>query len=714
MPNYTLEGHEKGVCAIDYFPGSDKPYLASGGDDKQVKIWDYQNKSCLQTLVGHMNNISCVKFHPLLPILFTGSEDDTARVWNATTWKQEKSVSFGMERVWAIATQKGSNLVAFGTDKGTVVAGVGKDEPVVCMEANSGKIISVKGGSQVYQSQIKPEIDVRDGERLSLPNKELGHCDILPVRLLPSPSGRLVTVLGDSEFVIYTSLAWRNKSFGTGIDFCWSADSVFYAVLSLNNKVEIYKNFELTKTLNSYTSEVFGNGPLLATVTNDMLCFLTWDEGLLIRRMDVTPKAIYWSSSGDYCAIVTDRDGSFILRYESSEVKSFLDSGMPIPPDGIDASFVVTGEISSDNEATSACWVGDCFVFTTALNQLVYFLGDSTYTIANMGKALGHLYLLDYHHKSGRLYLADRDFSIYSFHLSLYMIQFQILVLQGDLSTAMSEALPYISDEKEKLVLAKFLEKAGHCKEAMSLTPDLAHKFKLAMDLKDISVAHELAEQLKSKACWMSLAQLALSLKDLEMVKRCYKNSGEQSTLLLILALSRDRAALKAMADDASVKGNVRFLAAFMAGDQSKVVDMLCKAKKFPEASLYAKKNKMDASHINYLWKEHLVSKGIPIPPMLGGATDTLPVELESSLKGMSLENSSFEPPASQLRDDVSLPDTGSCTWTDNLPQKSSFASAPVDQVYETLKSPSCSTAPASKINPSVDPFAFAFEEQGI
>lgn len=60
-PNFTLEGHEKGVNCIDY-SGGDKPYLISGADDRLVKIWDYQNKTCVQTLEGHAQNVSCASF----------------------------------------------------------------------------------------------------------------------------------------------------------------------------------------------------------------------------------------------------------------------------------------------------------------------------------------------------------------------------------------------------------------------------------------------------------------------------------------------------------------------------------------------------------------------------------------------------------------------------------------------------------------------------
>lgn len=65
----------QGVNAIDYFQGGDKPYIISGADDRLVKVWDYQNKTCVQTLEGHAQNVSCVIFHPELPIILSGSED---------------------------------------------------------------------------------------------------------------------------------------------------------------------------------------------------------------------------------------------------------------------------------------------------------------------------------------------------------------------------------------------------------------------------------------------------------------------------------------------------------------------------------------------------------------------------------------------------------------------------------------------------------------
>lgn len=52
-----------------------------------LQVWDYQTKACVQTLEGHGHNISAVAFHPELPIILTGSEDGTVRMWHSTTYR---------------------------------------------------------------------------------------------------------------------------------------------------------------------------------------------------------------------------------------------------------------------------------------------------------------------------------------------------------------------------------------------------------------------------------------------------------------------------------------------------------------------------------------------------------------------------------------------------------------------------------------------------
>ena len=133
--------HEKGVNCIDYYPGGDKPYLLSGSDDRTVKIWDYQTKACLQTLEGHLHNVSAVCFHPRLPLIISASEDGTVRLWHSTTYRPESTLNYGLERAWALAPTKDANKVAIGYDEGTCVIKLGNEKPVASMDTNTGTLI---------------------------------------------------------------------------------------------------------------------------------------------------------------------------------------------------------------------------------------------------------------------------------------------------------------------------------------------------------------------------------------------------------------------------------------------------------------------------------------------------------------------------------------------------------------------------------------------
>ena len=89
-----------------------------------------------------------------------------------------------------------------------------------------GKIIWAKQ-SDIQQVNVKvsPGETVQDGEKLILPTKDLGTSEVFPQSLSHSSNGRFVVVCGDGEFIIYTALAWRNKSFGKALEFVWGLDT---------------------------------------------------------------------------------------------------------------------------------------------------------------------------------------------------------------------------------------------------------------------------------------------------------------------------------------------------------------------------------------------------------------------------------------------------------------------------------------------------------
>ena len=61
---YVLEGHDRGVNWAAFHHSL--PLIVSGADDRQVKLWRMNETKAweVDTLRGHINNVSCALFHP--------------------------------------------------------------------------------------------------------------------------------------------------------------------------------------------------------------------------------------------------------------------------------------------------------------------------------------------------------------------------------------------------------------------------------------------------------------------------------------------------------------------------------------------------------------------------------------------------------------------------------------------------------------------------
>ena len=345
-PHFTLEGHEKGVNCVDYFSGGDRPYLVTGADDFTIKVWDYQTKQCVQTMEGHTHNVATVCCHPELPIIMSGSEDGTIKIWHANTYRLENTLNYAFERCWSIVALKGTNNVAIGYDEGTICIQLGNEDPMVSMDG-SGKIIMARHNeiSLIDLNKMSSE-KPSDGERLSLAAKELDVCEIYPQSLEHNSNGRFAVVTGDGEYIIYTALAWRKKSFGNCLDFVWAMDSGEYAVRETPTSIKLFKDFKETRTFKPpFAADALLGGALLCVRAGEVCFFFDWAECRLVRRIDVQPKSIKWSETGELCVLVCE-DSFFVLRYNRDTVTAAFEKGGAVGEDGVDDAFTVVHEIS--------------------------------------------------------------------------------------------------------------------------------------------------------------------------------------------------------------------------------------------------------------------------------------------------------------------------------------------------------------------------------
>lgn len=151
---YVLEGHDRGVNWAAFHPSL--PLIVSGADDRQVKLWRMngmlvnndgvrvQSSSTadtkaweVDTLRGHVNNVSCVIFHARQQdIIVSDSEDKSIRVWDMSKRTGVQTFRREHDRFWILAEHPEVNLLAAGHDSGMIVFKLERERPAYATHAN--------------------------------------------------------------------------------------------------------------------------------------------------------------------------------------------------------------------------------------------------------------------------------------------------------------------------------------------------------------------------------------------------------------------------------------------------------------------------------------------------------------------------------------------------------------------------------------------------
>lgn len=240
--------------------------------------------------------------HGQLPLLLSASEDGTLKAWNASTFQLEASIfDLHLERLWAISVaplhdEHVGMEVAVGGDLGLHILRLGKTDPVVSLDALNGKLAWAKGHTLLTSPIIRSETSIGEQPRdlvggiVQLSPKELGQSDIYPTGISYAPNGRWIAVWGDGQYVVYSAVAWRNKTFGRTTDFSWSASGNDYVVrdVSSADSISVSNNFgDLWSVKLEATVQQVKGGELIAALTADAVYFLDWQSGELVRAIEV-------------------------------------------------------------------------------------------------------------------------------------------------------------------------------------------------------------------------------------------------------------------------------------------------------------------------------------------------------------------------------------------------------------------------------------------
>ncbi|EKE40970.1 hypothetical protein ENUP19_0154G0009 [Entamoeba nuttalli] len=577
-PHFTLEGHEAGVCCVCYLINDTRPYLLSGGEDTVIRVWDYQTKACVNKFEGHTDVVWSIKCHEEFPIIASASEDSTIRIWNIQTNKIERVLNYDFERNWSLAFS--GNLLAIGSDQGTLVVKIGSDIPTISMDGN-GKIIMTKRQDAIMYNA--KNIESGDGEILMLPMKELGVVDVFPQNIQFSPNGRFIAIVGDSDYIIYTTLAWRNVKYGNCSQFVWS-DNGGYAVLEKNGNVKVFnKQFEEANiNIQEEISPdgIFG-GNLLTLKYGDSLSLYTW-EGQFITDIQIVAKNLYWSDT-ELVSICSD-DSYYILKYNSEMVQQYFNKNKSVPEEGLTEAFEVLSEIPET--VKSGNWYGDAFIYINHNNSLCYYVGAFCNIITHLEN---NMYLLGYLPKENRCFLSDlKGENIVSYKLLHSLLVFQSAVLRKD-ESKIEEYLAQIPKDSLS-VAALFLKQHEYPELALSISDDPEFKFDLAVSLHKIDLAREMADIINDDHQWKELTKLYLDNDDIEEAIDCMFKGNDWSGILLFGVALNDGELIERLLKITEEKEiwNIAFVCAHIMQMKEKCVQILQKTSRYPEAAMYA------------------------------------------------------------------------------------------------------------------------------
>jgi len=107
------EGHKQEVCSIKW--NNDGRFLASGGNDNKVLLWDLKHTSPLLTLSGHSAAIKAIGWNPVNGNLLTtggGTTDRSIKTWDCVDNKCLRAVDTGSQVCNILFSKDGKELVS--------------------------------------------------------------------------------------------------------------------------------------------------------------------------------------------------------------------------------------------------------------------------------------------------------------------------------------------------------------------------------------------------------------------------------------------------------------------------------------------------------------------------------------------------------------------------------------------------------------------------
>ncbi|DAZ99455.1 TPA: hypothetical protein N0F65_004088 [Lagenidium giganteum] len=143
----TKSDHDRAILSVAV--SSDGKFLATGGHDKLVRVWNPETNELMESFSGHRDTISAVCFRLRSHSLFTGSFDRSIKHWNLTEMGYVETLFGHQSEVNGLDALYRERVTSCGRDRSVRMWKIPEETQLV-FYGNSGSMDCVKMVSEEY------------------------------------------------------------------------------------------------------------------------------------------------------------------------------------------------------------------------------------------------------------------------------------------------------------------------------------------------------------------------------------------------------------------------------------------------------------------------------------------------------------------------------------------------------------------------------------
>ncbi|KAL4872677.1 hypothetical protein BDV12DRAFT_183009 [Aspergillus spectabilis] len=160
-------GAEDSVKGSVYALGAVSSVIASGGPEKLVRVWDPKSGKLITKFVGHTNNIRDILINRDGDTIMTASSDQTVKIWSLTAGRCMHTLTMHNDSVWSLYSNHPNLSVFYSSDRSGLVAktdtrNASDIEQGICVAAlqeHEGVVKVVAAGDHIWTATPKSSIN---------------------------------------------------------------------------------------------------------------------------------------------------------------------------------------------------------------------------------------------------------------------------------------------------------------------------------------------------------------------------------------------------------------------------------------------------------------------------------------------------------------------------------------------------------------------------